>query len=198
MSFYESPVFPDYLAYGLQVGPMFSSTVVRTLSGSESRNQLWENALHSFDGATTHRTQAERDVITDFFLAMRGRVHSFRVRDVSDYNVVASEGVFEAVGSPTAYQLMKLYASGSLTYYRPIYKPRSAISITGGGSYTVDYTTGIVTRNSGAAPTAWTGTFDIPARFDQDELMWEVAAPHGNSMLYLAQQMRIVETRDIT
>lgn len=190
MSFYESPVFPDYLAYGLQVGPAFSTTVVRVQSGAESRNQLWEAELRSFDGSTTHRTPVERNEITAFFLAMRGRLHGFRIRDISDYLVAAGEGVLIAVTGGN--QLAKRYTSGALTYDRPIYKPRSAITLVGGGS--VDYTTGLVT---GGSPTSWTGAYDVPARFDQDELPWEVAAPHGSSKMFVANAMRIIETRDI-
>lgn len=197
MAFYETPVFPDYLAYGLIVGPAFTTTVVRVQSGVESRNQIWEFDLRAFDGTTTHRTPKERNAITAFFLAMRGRLHGFRIRDISDYKVEAGEGVVgAAIGSPSSgLQLMRRYTSGALTYDKPVFKPRSPIVLTGGGSYTVDYATGVVLY-TGSPPTGWTGTYDLPARFDHDELPWEVAAPHGNDKLYIATQMRIVETRD--
>lgn len=192
--FYESPVFPDYLAYGLVVGPAFNTTVVRVQSGAESRNQLWEYDLRAFDGTTTHRTQVERNEITAFFLAMRGRLHGFRIRDVSDYQVAEGEGAFEQIDD-THFQLHKYYSLQTLAYTRPIYKPRGVIEVDGAGSYTVDYATGIVTA-TGAVPSSWTGLFDVPARFDQDELPWEVAERGAGGLLYIATSMRIIETRE--
>lgn len=195
MSFYESPRFPDYLAYGLLVGPAFNTDVVRVKSGAESRNQLWEQELHEFDGTTTARTAAERLEITSFFRTMKGRTHGFRIKDWSDYQDEGA-GVLTLLGSPAnTYQLAKRYTSGNQTYDRPITKPVSGtVAIQGGGTYSLDTTTGIVTHTAGNAPTGWTGEFDVPARFDQDDLKWEVQGS-GSGRLYLANSLKIVELR---
>ena len=92
MAFYESPRFPDYLAYGLVVGPGYATSIVRTSSGREQRNQNWSVELHEFDGSTTTRTQAERDEIDAFFRTMYGRTHGFRVKNYSDFQATVANG----------------------------------------------------------------------------------------------------------
>lgn len=193
MSFYESPRFPNYLAYGLELGPMFASDVVRVSSGHESTNQRWSQALRVFDGSTTHRTPAQRTEIESFFKTMRGRTHRFRVKDLTDF-LDDNAGIVTLV-SGNIYQMYKRYTSGAQTYDREIRKPVDPVVITGGGSYTVDYTTGRVTHNSGNAPTGWIGAFDVPVRFDHDELKFEVATRSGGQIYYRATELRLVEVR---
>lgn len=195
--FYESPRFPDYLAYGLVEGPAFSSTVIQVKSGAESRNQQWSQELHTFDGSTTGRKQSERDEITSFFRTMAGRINGFRIKDYADFQD-GGAGLLRATTIANVYQLIKRYTSGSQTYNRDITKPISPIVLSGGGSYTVDYTTGLVTVVSGAIPTAWTGQFDVPARFDHDDLKWDLVTRAGGGIIYQAQQLRIVELRIVT
>lgn len=197
MTFIESPIFPDYLAYGLVVGPQFATDVIEVKSGRETTNRRWEQARRIWDGSTTHRTHAERNEISGFFAAVAiGRANAFRVRDVTDYTDDGA-GVLTSVTSSPAntYQLGKTYVSGAYTHTRSIYKPRSPIVVTGGGSYSVDYTTGIVTHTAGPAPTGWTGEYDVPVRFDHDSLMWEIAAKNGGNYLYVAREMRLIEVR---
>lgn len=197
MAFYESPRFPDYLAYGLVVSPMFATDIVRVNSGHESSNARWNQAIRMFDGATTHRTQAQKDEIDNFFHAVaRGRANRFRIKDVTDYTD-GGFGVLTAIsGSPSnTYQLGKRATSGAQTYTRDIRKPIDPVSVSGGGTYSIDYTTGVLTHTAGAAPTAWTGEFDCAVRFDHDELEWEVAARSGSSILYIARELRLIEVR---
>lgn len=194
--FYETPRFPDQLAYGLLVGPAFRSDVIRVASGAESRNQVWERELQMFDGSTTHRTQDERNQITAFFRAMRGRVHGFRIKDWSDFRVDAGEGVLQLVtGETVEYQMYKRYASGGQVTDRIITKPVAgpSLAVQGPGTYTIDTTTGIVTA-SGGAPTGWTGYFDVPVRFDQDELLWQVEGSAGGRV-YIASSLKLIEIR---
>jgi uncharacterized protein (TIGR02217 family) len=196
MAFVETPRFPDYLAYGLRVGPRFNTSVVRVESGFEQRNELWSFPLVSLDGSTTHRTAAQKDEIDWFFRAMGGRRDGFRVRNPADYKD-ESHGIVSLI-SGNSYQIQKQYVYGAVSLARDITKPYNdgTFTVTGGGSYTVDYTTGIITRNSGAVPTGWTGKFDIPVRFDQDELVWTIAAPGAsNDYLYTVEALKLVEIR---
>ena len=63
--------------------------------------------------------------------------------------------------------------------------------MTGGGTYTVDATTGIVTRAGGANPTGWQGQFDTPCRFNTDKMLPQWIA----YKLYDWQSIPIVEIR---
>lgn len=191
MSFHEAPRFPDKLAYGLLVGPLDSRTRIRTDSGQVTINVNWAHYLTKFNGTTTHRTQAERDEIDSFFRAVRA--DGFRVKDWSDYKS-DSRGVVTALSS-TTWQIGKTYASGSTTYTRKIAKPVSTITVAGGGSYTVDYTTGIVTKVSGASPTGWSGEFDVPVQFDSDELLWQVATRGAAGLMYTCDELTMTEMR---
>ena len=82
-------------------------------------------------------------------------------------------------GATTAFQLVKLYASGTQSWTRTITKPvAGSVRIAFGGleqpsGWTVDATTGAVTFNdapaSGIVVTAGF-EFDVPVRFDSDAL----------------------------
>lgn len=156
MSFYESPRFPDDIAYGAQGGPMYSTDVVAVSSGYEHRNSNWAAARLKWDVGYT-RTQAQLDTLRDFFHAMRGRAHGFRFKDHSDYQVTTSNGRIGAAavgdGTPGPMQLVKRYTSGAQTTDRDIAKPvAGSVAIYKGGvlqtattHYTLDTTTGMVT-----------------------------------------------------
>jgi uncharacterized protein (TIGR02217 family) len=192
MAFIETPAFPDQLAYGLVVGKTDSRTRVMMNSGATTVNRNWAHYLTRFEGGTTARTQAQKDEIDAFFAAVG--VSGFRIKDWSDFKA-GSSGVCTLI-SGNDYQLGKTYVAGANTYTRKIQKPKSGtLAIAGGGSYTVDYTTGIVTRNSGAAPTTWTGEFDVPARFEVDELMWQVADRGAGGLMFICDNLTIMEIR---
>jgi uncharacterized protein (TIGR02217 family) len=158
--FIESPVFPDYRGYGLRLVPSFATDLIQVRSGFEGGNQRWSQPLRTFDGATAHRTQAERAAIEAFFVSVaKGRANQFRLRDITDYKD-EGRGVVTLV-SGNVYQLGKTYTSGAQIHTRDIRKPRSGeVSVQGGGSYSLDFNTGRVTHTGGGAPTGWTGLFD--------------------------------------
>lgn len=191
MAFLETPRFPDLLAYGLKVGPIDSRTRIRVDSGALTINVNWAHYLTKFDGTTTARSQAERDQIDAFFRAVRAE--GFRIKDYSDYQA-GSSGVLTTIDS-THFQLGKVYSQGAASYTRKITKPVSSIAVAGGGSYSVDYTTGIVTKSSGANPTSWTGEFDVPVQFDADELIWSISTRGGGGLLFICDSLTMTEMR---
>ena len=193
--FIETPVFPDYRGNGLELVPTFATDVIRVNSGHEASNLRWSQPLRVFNGATTHRTKAERDEIEAFFLAVaKGRANQFRVRDITDYQD-EGRGVVTLV-SGNVYQLGKTYTSGAQVHTRDIRKPRSGeVSVQGGGTYSLDFTTGRVTHTGGGVPTGWTGLFDVPVRFDHDGLVFEFAGRSQAKPVFLAQELRLVEVR---
>lgn len=192
MAFLESPRFPEGISYGVMGGPEFSTTVITVNSGFEQRNSNWSAPRGSWDASHSARSESETKELIAFFRAVGGMRDGFRFRDWSDYKTGA-DGVLSAVPDDAdQFTLYKKYAIGGRTEYRRINKPvPGTVTITGGGAYTVDYATGIVTRTSGSAPTKWTGEFDIPCRFGTDKLELSIIA-HG---VYSWQSIPIIEIR---
>lgn len=169
--FIESPRFPEKISYGAVGGPEYSTDIVVVNSGFESRNQNWSQPLAKFDVSHGVKTQDELNVLVAFFRNVKGRAHGFRFKDWTDYRVAEGQGVLIPTGEANKWQLLKKYTSGAYDDFRVISKPVAAsVVIGGGGTYTLDATTGKVTKTTGADPTGWTGEFDVPVRFDTDSM----------------------------
>lgn len=197
MSFLETPIFPDSIAFGCVGGPGFSTDVVTVFSGYESRNANWSQTRHEYEASQAVQTATDLATLIAFFRIAQGRANGFRFRDIVDYSATAgSDGVLTVITANTTWQMYKRYTSGASTNDRIIRKPRSGtVTVAGGGSYSVDYTTGIVTRNSGVNPTGWTGDFDVPCRFDIDRLQYEVVDRNPSHVLVACRSIPIVEIR---
>lgn len=192
MSFVEQR-FPEDHAYNGSGGPAYSTDVVAVASGFEKRNQNWTDARRRWDVGYT-RTQAQLDTLLAFFHAMKGKANGFRFRDHADYTVTGSAGILSAVTG--GWQMVKRYASAAGNTDRTIRKPVSGtVTVSGGGTYAVDYSTGIVTKSAGPDPTGWTGEFDVPVRFDTDELRAQMLEAGPGRRMYSVPSVPIVEIR---
>ena len=191
MAFYETQ-FPSNISYGAVGGPAFKTDVVVVSSGMEQRNMTWSQARRRYDVAHAAREPTVSDAVKAFFHNMRGRAHGFRFKDWTDFSAVAAEGKFVALGG-TQFQAYKRYTSGSQTYDRIIQKGIATWTITGGTGVSIDYNTGIVT--STGAPTAWAGQFDVPCRFDVDELNGLIIDRSSAGLIVGWSSIPIVEIR---
>lgn len=177
MSFDEIRL-PLRIGFGSSGGPAFSTEVVTVDGGFEVRNQNWAEAKRRYDAATGLRTAADVTTLTQFFYARAGRARGFRLKDWSDFSA-AAQNIGTGTGAQTAFQLVKRYTSGSITHTRTVTKPVSGtVSVFLNGvlqasGWSVNTTTGLVTFStapaSGVAVTA-TYEFDVPVRFDTDQL----------------------------
>ena len=186
MAFIETPRFPDDISYGSTGGPTWNTDVITVKSGFETRNQNWSQARHKYDAAFGIRTEPQLSELINFFQSMAGKTHEFRYKDWGDYlscdlkSTPSSTDQFIGTGDSveTEYQLVKNYTTGIQTTVREIKKPISGTvlintgtDLTEGVDFTVDYTTGIVTFNSAPSTDIYAGyQFDVPVRFDTDEL----------------------------
>jgi uncharacterized protein (TIGR02217 family) len=209
MAFYETPEFPSQIAFGAVGGPRFSTDIVETDGGDETRNQNWSQARAEYTVDLNNKTKAQRDALIAHFRAVgAGRANGFRLKDWSDYQVAITEGVFTALGADV-YQLVKRYTSGSATYDRKIYKPVSPLTsvLTAGGTplvagshYTLDSTTGRLTMIGSPTfvPATWSGEFRVPVRYDTDYLgLRAIAKDSSGAILSDAPGIKLVETREI-
>lgn len=192
MAFLESPRFPDNISYGSSGGPKFNSVVTTVNSGYEYTNINWDQARHSYNVGMGVRTEDELYDLITFFKIVRGKGHRFRYKDWADYKTCAPSATPTATdevfgigdGATTQFQLVKTYdLGGGLVNIRTINKPVDGTVLVslndvtqtegGGNDYTIDYTTGIVTFNSAPGASVgvkWGGEYDVPCRFDTDEL----------------------------
>lgn len=186
MSFFESPRFPESISYGSAGGPGYNTTVIRIKSGDEVRNINWTYAQHRYDVAYGIKTAADLEILIAYFHNTQGRGHGYRYKDWLDYKscVLAdtpANDVQIGIGdnSETAFQLIKIYISGSQTQNRNITKPISGTvkiyldDVFQGSGWSLDTTTGIVTFSAapGSGVVIKAGyEFDVPCRFDTDQI----------------------------
>lgn len=170
MAFLETPRLPECFMLGATGGPAFATEIDTVYSGEEFRLISQDQGLCRWQLGFTTRPLSEFKELLLFFRAMRGRGNAFRVKDPFDFEAASGEGVVVQL-TGTTWQMYRRYQTGSLFEDKIICKPVAAsIVVAGGGTYTVDGTTGVITKTGGADPTGWTGPYDKPARFDTDSM----------------------------
>ena len=184
-TFNETVRFPDDIAYGSSGGPGFKTFVFEGHSGVEQRNAAWSIARGRWDVSYGIRDKTDMDTVRGFFHAHRGRLIGFRFKDWSDYQLT-DENIGTGDSVDATWQIIKTYSQGPTAndYTRTIFKiVAGSVSVEvggvpqvegGGDDYTLDYDTGIITFNGGSIPGASAITvtceFDVPVRFDTDEM----------------------------
>lgn len=200
MSFDEIQ-FPAKVAYGASGGPQFSTLIQTQFGGFEQRNQNWSESRGSWDVSTGIKSTADIQQIISFFRARRGRARGFRFKDWSDYTIV-NGAVGTGNGVLAIFQIKKRYTSGAVFYDRIITKPVSStvkvylnsVLQTLTTHYSLNSSTGVITFVSPVAIGVTVSVdceFDVPARFDIDQLNVSVT----NHDQYISSSIPIVEIR---
>lgn len=168
----ETPRFPEGISVGSRFGPGYSTRVARNFGGRTARNRNRTYALYEGDVSFGVKNQAGFNDLLAFFHRAAGQYDAFRFKNFNDYAVTGAQGLLVEITANTTWQMVKQHTFGAATGNVLVQKPVSGtISVAGGGSYSVDYATGIITRNSGANPTSWTGEFDFRCIFATDKLL---------------------------
>ncbi|ABX36714.1 conserved hypothetical protein [Delftia acidovorans SPH-1] len=149
---------------GFAGGPEWRTLVVQMASGRNRRRQEWSMPHHKYTADyTTLRPQDQNDILAAF-IAAKGQMHTFAMRDWNDYRA-RGEVIGQGDGTTTPVQLVKTYAFGPASYVRPITLPvERSVRVYQGGvlvASTVDRLTGLVTPD---AP--WEDGVEITADFD--------------------------------
>lgn len=190
MAFHEVQ-FPTGISKGSSGGPRRMTDVVTLRSGFEQRNAIWQHSRRSYNAGLGLQNMKDLYEALEFFEARRGKLHGFRWKDWADYKskdpITATTAVDITIGvgdgSTDDFQLVKTYSDGAGSYTRTIKKPVAGtvkIALDGvvqNSGWTVDTTTGIVSFTSppGSAVVVSAGyEFDVPVRFDQDQIMVNV------------------------
>lgn len=191
---FHEVLFPLDVALRGSGGPHRLTEIVTLASGREHRNGRWADSRRRYDAGFGIRSLDALHAVIAFFEERRGRLIGFRYHDRVDFRSGPpgrppspfDQPLGQGDGSATAFPLVKTYGSGFAPYRRTIVKPvagsvRVAVAGTelAPGAFACDPTTGIVTLSrapaAGAAVTAGFA-FDVPVRFDTDDLTIDLAA----------------------
>ena len=187
--------FPLDISLGSQGGPVRRTDIVTLASGREHRNSRWALSRRRYDAGLGVRTIDALHAVVAFFEERRGRLTGFRFRDRTDWRsgppsqepTPLDQRIGTGDGATSSFALAKAYGVGFAPYVRPIAKPVggsvrvavNGVEQTVGMGFTCDPTTGLVTfaaaPPAGAAITAGF-SFDVPVRFDTDELDIDLSA----------------------
>ncbi len=181
MSYIETRINDGEIVFETAGGPGFNTNVVVTHSGREKRNANWSQARGRWELGERVMHQTELDAIVKFFRATQGRALGFRFKDFADFSATIANGrLGTGVGDGgTTYQLKRRYTQASQNIDRDIKKPVTGTvkvfvdAVEQLSGYTLDTVTGIVTfssSKSAAQVLTWSGEFDVPVRFDTDEI----------------------------
>lgn len=173
-SFVETPRFPEWISFWARGGRGWKPTITETYGGQEYRNNpwaqmrgewYWDNQDAAAFSQNPSLASLSYSALRNLFAVSQGTA-AFRFKDFRDFKDDAG-GIFVML-TATTFQMYKHYAVSPLSYNQIIQKPvTGSVTVNGGASPVVDYTTGIVTVASGT-PTSWVGEFDIPVRFNGD------------------------------
>ena len=175
-------------------GPQRLTEIVTLASGREHRNSRWADSRRRYDAGFGIRGLDALHAVLAFFEERRGRLYGFRYRDRVDFRSGPpgrGPGPLDQIlgtgdGASAGFQLAKTYGAGFAPYRRTIAKPvlgSVRVAVAGAelppGAFGCDARTGLVTLTAaptpGAAVTAGFD-FDVPVRFDTDELNIDLAA----------------------
>lgn len=171
---FDNVRLPEDIERGSSGGPSFSTTVIPLASGKEQRNQEWELVRSSYNIGYGIKKRDDMETVLAFFHARRGRLRAFRFRDWLDFKVSAGPvGTIE--DEPLRRQLIRYYDDSINPYLRIVTQPvAETLKVYVNSVLTTDYTLeadGVLLFPSDpGVNVAATFEFDIPVRFDTDDL----------------------------
>lgn len=201
MSFYDQR-FPEKWALDAVRSIRWVNEIVAPRNQRESRNTPVSKARYVWDLSMSAKTGGERMEFDAWFLAMHGQEHTFAHKDPADY-LLERQTIGAGTGAKLDFQLVKTYSVGLASYARDILRPVTAtvrvwvngIELVSG--WLVSRTTGIITFNSAPADGAVVEascTFDVPVRFNQAALDWQIAGKNpSRGYLWVCPGLSLIE-----
>ena len=180
---FDDVEFPIEIGAEASIAPGFSTNVVTSASGHESRNVNWQQARLRFDAGPGVRGEAEVETLLAFFRARRGAAVAFRFRDPYDFSSSGMAGTPSAAdqelgsgdGTRTKFALVKNYGAGEQRRItRPV--PGSVRVAVNGNEQATGWSLDTLGQVVFAAPPAAGSSvtagylFDVPVRFADDRL----------------------------
>ncbi len=190
--------FPTAISRGTSGGPMRRTDIVMTASGGEERNSRWANSRRRYNAGFGVKSLDDIHAVIAFFEARNGRLRGFRWKDHADFKSCAPSAIVSALdqsigagnGTAVSFQLVKRYGAGPSAYLRTITKPVAGtvkVAVAGAetAAFLADPLTGLVQLTApppAGAPVTAGFQFDVPVRFDTDELRINLAQFAGGDI----------------
>ena len=183
------------MSLGAKYTPTFRTVIQNTTTSREQRISKTTEGRVQIEVRREAFGPADWASLLSFFHSMKSQSDIFRVRDWTDYTagvILEANGsltpstpelIAEGDGVRTVFELTKSYTTsyGSLlpSAKRRIRRPVDPAKVYLDGveqvsGYTLDYLQGKITFSSAPASgveVGWSGTFDLPVRFNQPELI---------------------------
>ena len=219
MAFFEQQLDLGF-DYGALGGASYRTLINRSGGGAEQRSKRWIYPLRRWQVGERTLDDSLTLYFQSFHAAVSGSFDGFRYKDWLDYRATylpesgargsTTQGVcFPEVGNGviTSFQMVKRYSIGGRNTDRVIKKPvangellvykDNVLQLSG---FNVDTTTGLIIFSAPPAATSritWSGEFDVPARFEQDELplRFDGIDNDGTRINYMGSLI-VLETRD--
>lgn len=181
----------DCVAYGTAGGPSWLTRKVGLKSGIIRRNPRRSRPAYLFHVLYKNLQAEDHREVIEAFNACMGGVHSFRVKDWSDFEADAELLTVLGTGAPQSVQLAKVYEFGGQAISRPIRKPVvGTVTMTADAAplaVVVDYTTGVATFTAASGDVLrWSGEFDVPVMFQDDELQFSADNQNADGLFLTA------------
>lgn len=186
--------------FGSAMAPTWRTRKIPLKSGITRRNPMRSRPLYRLTLQYRNLDPTSHAEVIGAFNACMGGVHSFRVKDWSDF--IADDELLPVLGtgSSQSVQLIKTYVFGNVELARPIRKPiHSGLILTANGSPIAKTISevGVVTFTASAsAVLRWSGEFDVPMMFEQDELPF-TGDDKGANGLFLTGDVPLIEDIDV-
>jgi len=195
------------ITQGARGGPVGGRGMVRRPSGWLDQEFHRSMSLHRYDVSHGVKSNAQFEIVLAMFYVVQFTPYlGFRFKDWRDYvaTLANSRATFIS-GSTTQLQLQRVYAIGGVEHLRDIKKPtaspaatvyRTRSGSTASIGATVDTTTGIATISGhvGGDTYSWTGQFDVPVTFTDDEWIAELQGS-TNRLFAVSQPIKLEEIR---
>ncbi|MCO1336885.1 DUF2460 domain-containing protein [Microbulbifer sp. OS29] len=164
----------ERVAYGSEFGHRYKTDIKELRNSIERRNAEWERPLGRYSLLFQNLDYADHQIVVAAHHACMGALVGFRLKDPTDF-VADNEVIGYGTGTSETYQLKKKYIFGAFSYQREIVKPvAGAVTIYVDGNpvaASIDDTTGQVQLSAdNGAEITWSGEFDVPVRFEEDEI----------------------------
>lgn len=195
MSFVEERLL-DCVSYGTSGGPTWTTRKVPLRSGIIRRNPLRSRPLYRFNVVYRNLLPAHHMEVINAFNACFGGVHSFRIKDWSDFEAFDELLPVLGTGAEQTVQLAKLYQFGNVNVSRPIRKPvASTVTMTDDGAplaFVLDSVGRATFTATNGGVLRWSGEFDVPVMFEDDELSFS-GDDKGADGLFLTSDVSLME-----
>ena len=204
MAFLEQRL-PITITAGSRGGPVAKRTKVYVQNGRLHQDFSWSRPLQRYDLSFGIKTLANFEAVRAMWYVVMfgGPYEGFRIRDWSDYQCTqANSGLVVQSGSPTEWQLQRVYTVGGVSFRRNIYKLdgaplvyRTRAGVTSLIATTADLNIGIANIGGHVVGDTynWVGLFDVPVTFSDDALDQIEITGNVNDLLQSLPSIKVEE-----